>query len=122
MIEEDIRTALIADAGINALVGSRIYKNDPIDEQSATYLTFDRPSKERDMVRERNRFRIFVYSKDMDEVETLAGLLIAFFENKTSLNSNEYYKIVFLGQTDNPLRLDNGFYYTLMNFQFDHTT
>lgn len=122
MIMEDLRTEIVGDAGIAALVGDRVFNRDPVDQQSSTYLTFDRPAKERNMVRERNQFRIFVYSKDLDEIETLSDLLITLFENKRSMNGNEYFQIAFIGQTDNVDVLDSGFYWNVMQFQFDKTT
>jgi len=122
MIETDIAAALIADASINAIISGRIFNRNPIDQQTQTYITFDRPTKQRDMVRDRHQFRFFIYSENIDTIETLAQLLIDFFEDKTSLNGNEYYKIAFLGQSDPNVMLENGFYYSLLQFQFDETT
>ena len=122
MIIEDLRAEIIGDVTIATIVDERVFNRDPIDQQSLSYLTFDRPAKQRNMIRERNQFRIFAYSKDVDELETLSDAIITLFENKRSMNGNEYFQISLIGQTDNPDVLDSGFYWNVLQFQFDRTT
>lgn len=126
MIETDIRTAVIADPTINAIIGSgsnaRMYLKNPLREPSQPYIVFFRISKTRDMVREQNNFRFIAHSKDLVQLETLCDALIDFFENKKDVNNNFYFSVSLVWQNDSRERLENGFYWSMLNFEFKHTT
>lgn len=122
MIEADLKAALGGNAGIAAIVSSRIFLKNPINKQTAAYLTYNRQGKSRTMVSEQNRFQLIAFSEDTVELENLCTLIINFLENKKVLNNNFYYSCSLLGQTDSREKLDDGFFWSMLNFEFKHTT
>jgi hypothetical protein len=122
MIETDLRTALLAESSISTIIGTRMFLRKPLKKQTETYLEYSRDLKTRDMVSESNRFKIFAFSKDMVELETLATNVINFLENKKVLNNNSYFSISLDNQTDGSTKLEDGFYWNSLTFTFKNTT
>lgn len=126
MIESDLRAKIIGDAAVSALIGSgssaRMYLKKPIRTPSQTYLTYHRQNKARDMVSEVNRFRIIAFSQDTLELENLCTAVINALEGETDLNGNEYFSNSFLSQTDSEAKLEDGFFWSILTFEFKHTT
>lgn len=122
MIETDLRTFLLAQPAISTAIGTRFYLEAPIDEPTQTYITFNRGNKKRDMVSEGNVFQIWVFSQDLLERAQLSNLIIEALEGEVYLNGNHYHKNSFVNQTDGRVKLDNGFFWSLLTFEFQHTT
>lgn len=122
MIEIDLRTHLINDATVNVFIGSRFYLKAPIDKQTQTYCTYNRQNKGRDMVSENNRFQIFCFSKDTLELANLTTAIIQSLEDERTLNGNYYYSNSLINQVDSIEKLDDGFFWSILTFEFKHTT
>lgn len=122
MIETDLRAELLAESSISSIIGTSMFLRDPLDTQTAAYLTYNRQSKTREIASEDNRFELFAFSKDMVELETLASNIISFLEGKTELNGNFYFSISLDGQTDGRQKLEDGFYWSSISFTFKSTT
>ncbi len=122
MIETDLRTELLAEASISNIISTRMFLRKPIDVQTLPYIEYNRDLKSRDMVSELNRFKIFAFSKDMVQLETLATNIINFLEGKRKLNGNLYFSISLDNQTDAATKLEDGFYWSSLTFTFKNTT
>jgi hypothetical protein len=118
----DIKTELEADAGISAIVGNRVKWRNPTRIPSGSYITLNRQGKERDIANQADKIRMICYSKDMVELESLTDQIISFLEGKTYLNGNNYYMISLLNQTDGDEKLKEGFYWSMLTFQFNTVT
>jgi hypothetical protein len=122
MIEEDLRTELIGEATISSIVGNRVYFRDPIGAQTQSYISYFRTKRARDMVSNHDRIKLILFSKSMSELLTLALNVINFLEGKRQLNSNEYYSLSFLNQVDSTEKLKDGFFWTMLEYEFKETT
>ncbi|MES2395077.1 MAG: hypothetical protein V4549_03700 [Bacteroidota bacterium] len=118
MIETDFRFELINNGAVTAIIGSRLFLRDPIRPQTSSYAIYYRQVKNRDMVSEKNRFQITAFSKDTLELENLCQAIINALEGKKVLNSNAYYSNSLLGQTDSRIKLDDGFFWSILTFEF----
>jgi len=123
MIQQDIRQSLLNDPAIHAIVSDRIFLNNPIQQSGNNpYIVFSRQNKTRDMVSEQNTFQFSVFSQDLVVLQNLCDDIISFFENRKNLNGNEYFSLSLLNQTDGRSRLDNGFYWSTLTFEFKNVT
>lgn len=122
MIEIDIRANVLGDSGVAAIVGTRMFLKKPIRKQTAPYLVYYRQNKSRDMVSEKNRFQIVAFSDDTVQLETLCTAVINSLEGKKVLNGNNYHSNSLVGQTDSQDKLDDGFFWSILTFEFKHTT
>jgi hypothetical protein len=124
MVEADIRAELIADAGVSAIVSTRIFLKDPIrkEQSNLPFIAFVRQNKARNMVRQVDRFEIWGFSQDTEILENLCNAVINCFEDKRSLNGNPYFSIALVGQTDSREKLDDGYFWSVMTYEFKHTT
>ncbi len=118
MIETDLRATLLANTTVNAIISGRMFLKKPIRAQTDPYLTYFRPSKTRDMVSEKNRFQIFAFSKDTLELENLARAIINALEGKKVLNGNRYYSNSLVAQADSDQKLEDGFFWSILTFEF----
>ena len=122
-ILEDLYFELTNDAAITAITtNQRIFYKNPQTVPSDPYIVYSRNTKTRDMVTQFDRFQIACFSKDMAELETLANAVITLFEDKRSMNGNEYYSIFLINQTDSDVKLQEGFYFSILTFEFRSNT
>lgn len=118
MIYEDIANAIIADPPLNSIVGNRVYSRKPIESDNEAYIQISREARQRDIVSDNSRFRITCFSKDLDELEDIANYTIDLLEGQSNLSGTNYYEIAFLNQVDSDQELDNGMYFTFLDFIF----
>lgn len=125
MVESDIRAKIIAAPAVSAIIGSgsnaRMFNKNPIRTQTAAYLSYHRNMKTRDMVSQKDRFQIRAFSMDTLELETLCDAVINCLEGQRLLNGNQYYSNSLISQADGNEKLDDGFYWSIMTFEFKHT-
>jgi len=122
MIKEDLYNELKDNAGVSAIVSTRVFFGSPIEQQSEEYITYRLdPSEEYDDVRSMARFRIFCFSKDTKDADDLANAVKTALDGNTSLNANPYYKIHVFSKVDGNTRLNNGFYYTTIRVEIQYS-
>ncbi len=121
MIETDLRTELLSNAAVTAIIGTRMFLKAPVHTQTQSYVTFHRQYKLRDMVSEKNVFKVVAFSQDMLELENLCAAIINALDTKTALNTNQYYSNSLVSQIDGPQKLDDGFFWSMMTFEFKHS-
>ena len=119
----DIRAELINNAGIAAIVGTRVYwRNPTVAQTEDAYISFSRQTKERDMVRQKDRFQIVCFAKTMSVLDDLSDKVIALFEDKTIVNNHQYFKVYLIAQEDATEKLETGYYWNILTFEFLTTT
>lgn len=119
---KDLFYELTNEPTIVAFSGTRSFYKNPVSEQSQTYIVYSAKPKKRDSVSEFRIFQIACFSKDSLELEDLASAVIDYFESKRSMNGNSYYSISLVNQNDPDIKLKNGFYYSILTFDFRQTT
>lgn len=123
MIKADLYNEIKDDAGIAAIVGTRVFSGSPIEEQSESYITFRiDPEEEYNDVRARAFVRIFCFAKTQKDADDLAVLVKALIDGATNLNGNSYYKVFVFSKVDGNVKLSNGFYYTTLRVEVQYTT
>ena len=115
---KDLYYELTNEATIVAFSGDRSFYKNPVGEQTETYLVYSAKTKERDIVSEFRIFQIACFSKNSLDLEDFASAIIDHFENKRSMNGNSYYSISLVHQNDPDIKLKNGFYYSILTFDF----
>lgn len=122
MLYTNIRTAILADVTIAGIVSSRVFARKPNTDQSSSYITI---LIENDRINEISSValcRIICFSKDMAQLETLSSRLIATLSAKTNIGgSTNMYKTRMVNRRDGDGRLDDGFYWTILFFEFYRT-
>lgn len=122
MLYTNIRTAILADTPIATIVSSRVFARKPITDQTASYITILLENDKPNDVSSVALCRILCFSKDMAEIETLANRLISVLSAKTNLGgSTNMYKTRIVNRRDSDARLDDGFYWTILFFEFYRT-
>ena len=121
MIEEDLRLSLINEPTISAIIGNRMFLKNPINEQDSAYISYIRSDRTRDMVADKNRFKLILYSTSSLELINLTEVVIAHLENRKLLNGTLYYSLSFVNQVDSDEKLKNGFYWTILEYEFKNT-
>lgn len=119
---DQIIAGMEAHTPISDITSTRIFYRNPLDQPSAAYLTLLRQARGRTEVADENRFRIVAFSKTMSELDTLATAIIDFFEARNIVGTDTYYKIEFITQLDSIERLNSGFYFNALTFNFRKTT
>ena len=103
-IIKDIAEELLKDGSIAAIVGTRIYGRQPKKEPTEPYIVMNRMDRQRDDIRDVDRFRITIFSGSVSDIEELGELIINRFHEKTVIGkaSEEsfYYRIELLNETD----------------------
>lgn len=122
MIKEDLYNELKDNAGVSAIVSTRVFFGSPVTEQANSYIAFRLdPAEEYNDVRSLARFRILCFAKDTKEVDELAEAVKSALDGKTSLNSNEYYKVHVFSKVDGNTRLKNEFYYVTIRVEIQYS-
>lgn len=123
MIEADLRAEILADGAVAAIIDDRMFLKAPIHKQTESYITFHRSGsgKNRTMVSEKNRFQIAAFSYDTEELENLCKAIINALEGKRALNGNEYFSNSLINQTDSDSKLDDGFFWSILTFEFKNS-
>jgi len=116
-ILQDIYAELTNAPAITAIVADRVFFRNPQNAQNSPYLVYARQQKERDMVRQKDRFQIVCFSRDSAELETLSDAVVALFEGRVEMNGSEYFKIALIFQSDAGVKLSNGFYWNTLTFE-----
>lgn len=119
---KDLIESLKGNTDITDIVSTRIYNREPIRTPEGTYLEVYRTNKTRQVASESNILQIFVFGKLVGEMEALSDLIIEHLEDKLVLNTNPYFKCNLVNQADNNIKLDNGFYFNIITFQFQKVT
>ena len=122
MIEQDLRTELVGEASISAIIGDRMFLRDPIRKQTENYIIYNRVSRKRDMVSDQNRFRLYLFSQRTSGLITLVDAVISFLEGKEILNGNHYYSLSFVNQVDGDEKLADGFFWSFLEYEFKQST
>lgn len=121
---ENLRTGMLADGGISAIVGTRIFYRKAVRQPSDSYIQFVRGSiTDINGVREDDRFRFICFSKNMATLESLTQAVITFFNFRTTaIEGDNYFKVRLLDSTDFEIKLKSGFYYSMIDFEFLYAT
>ena len=114
---QNIRTQIINDTALTAIVGQRVFYPAPISEQTASYITYRKVNRQRLIAQDLQEFKFFCFSKTISEIDTMGDKLIDLFEGNQITSANTY-KIIFINQTDSPEKLDTGFFWTVLDFRF----
>lgn len=122
MIEEDLREELIGEATISSIVSDRFFYRKPTRAQTAAYISFFRTGRARDNVSNHDRMKLVLYSGNANELIELALAVINFLEGRKILNGNQYFSLSFVNQVDSTEQLNNGFYWTMLEYEFKETT
>jgi len=122
MIEEDIRLAIIGNVGIAAIVSTRVFIDNPLNEQSGPYIVFAKVDRRRDMVSDHSRFKFFVYDSNKTQLLSLVELIVALFEGVKRLNNQNYYSVSLLNNFNGQEMLKNGMYWSVLEYEFKKTT
>lgn len=122
MLYTNIRTAILADTAIATIVSSRVFARKPVTDQTSSYITLLLENNKLNDVSSVALCRMLCFSKDMAEIETLADRLISVLSAKTNLGgSTNMYKTRIVNRRDGDGRLDDGFYWTILYFEFYRT-
>ncbi len=121
-IEEDIRKVITTNTAVAAIISTRMYIVAPIRPLDGNpYAIFNRDSKTRDMVSEKNVFTIVAFAQDFQVLLTLAEKIILALEGKKSLNGNKYYSNSLISQRDGSQKLEDGYFWSTLTFEFKAT-
>lgn len=122
MLYTNIRTAIVADATLVGIVSGRVFARKPLTDQTASYITILLENDKPNDVSSVALCRVLCFSKDMAQVETMANRLVTVLSAKTNLGgSTNMYKTRIVNRRDGAGRLDDGFYWTILFFEFYRT-
>lgn len=121
MTLQDIRLSLLANATIYSKVGDRVFTPQPLKTPNGTYIEFFRSARNVLDVSDTNDMRFIIYSQDIEELESLVEDVRIHFVGDKVLNGKSFYKIRMVNQTDGRVKLDTGFYFSMIDFDFSNS-
>jgi len=125
----NIRTELLADVAVAAIVGTDIFYKNPTRTQTTPYISFIRSSKQEDDVREQDIVQVTCFSSDGIVLEDLAdavknALTVTDPSNVANLDigGEGYFQATFILQSDSETKLKNGLFFTILTFELQFAT
>jgi len=113
----EIYNALIAEPTINNIVQGRIYKNQPLNTPSGTFITYSQGDEDPNGVRQKTLIKFVLYSKDLEELQQLGNNLKDFLKfETTSIGGYQVYYVMCLGRKAITTPTNDKFYVALVDF------
>jgi hypothetical protein len=116
-MKEAVRRDARNDPVIFAITGSNIFLNTPDTAPDTAYISFSF-QKSANAILRKNTVRFACFSKDAMELESLCERIFSVFSGKTFSEGTNLYQTVFLSQKDVEVKLANGFWTSLLFFDF----
>jgi len=120
MIAQDLKAHFEGTAPIISIATGGVFWRKPhLTSESVgddPYIVYTRPDLGENDIREQHRVQIVCFAKDSVIAENLASAIRDSLRSINSINGNQYYIIEFINQVDGDDKLDNGFYYVMLNY------
>ena len=125
MIATDLSARLAASVAITAFIPStRMFFNKVLNadfvKNEDNYLSFHRVSESGEGICvEVNRWRINVFDKSALQLENICEAVKNEFKNSNKvMNGEHYFRCSLLSRTDGVVKLEDGFYWSKLTFDF----
>lgn len=122
MIFEDLFTHLSDSAEISAIATGGVFWTNPLEAPtSEPYIVYSRPEEQEDDIRNRHLVQIVCFAKSMSDRDGLSEAVKHSLRGVKEIGNGEYYIVQLITQTDSDIKLENGYFFNILNYDIRET-